>query len=141
MSFESLRQCIIQKAHSWVPPDTEILMETPLHCDITLRFCTNRNVVSFSYRLSRYFIHASLESWYFAVHQLFPNITVFNCDILHKGAFWTQNKWFGTSCLPSGTYESIQTVLIMTFNSSLQLYKLLKVAHLHHQSIYSATGR
>jgi hypothetical protein len=64
-----------------------------------------------------------------------------NIDILHKGALWTQNNWFGTSCLLAGTYASIQTVLVMTFNSSLQLYRLLKVAHLHYQSIYSATGR
>jgi hypothetical protein len=63
-------------------------MATPLHCDNTLRFCTNRNVVSFRYdevdifqpSFQTAFIHASLASWYFAVHQLFPKITVFNCE-------------------------------------------------------------
>jgi hypothetical protein len=64
-----------------------------------------------------------------------------NIDILHKGALWTQNNWLDTSCLLADTYASIQIVLVMTFSSSLQLYRLLKVAHLHHQSIYSTTSR
>lgn len=110
LTSDRLLHCIMHKTVSQFPPGAEIFKKTPSPCKNTLHFYINLNVVSFAFDcVLAFFRHPckrllSTHHWQLGIvlpTSYFSKLSYLtaNIDILHIGAFWIQNKWFGTTCL------------------------------------------